>query len=121
MATMKDLGLSYARNAGANLSAALHKLVKVDTDGDIVLAGANEPILGVVIEAAVENKPVTVLYGGQGKVIVGAEGAITAGEMLASNASGLAKAGTSGAAGTFGMALTGGAVGELIEFVFNAG
>lgn len=121
MATMKDIGLSYARNAGADLSAALFKLVKVDTDGDIVLAGASDPVIGVVIEAAVENKPVTVQYGGQGKVIVGAEGAITAGAMLQSNASGLAKSGTSGAAGVFGMALNGGAVGEIIEFAFTSG
>lgn len=123
MATMKDIGLSYARNAGADLSAALFKLAAVDTDGDIILAGAGTPVLGVIIEAAAENYPVTILYGGQGKVIVGADGAIAAGDLLTANALGLAKVSTASPGddvGVFGMALHGGAVGEIIEFVFKA-
>jgi len=81
-----DVGLSYARNAGADLSAKLYYAAKVDTDGDIVLAGAGEAALGIITEAAVENKPVTVQFGGIAKAI--AAGAFNAGVMLASDGNG---------------------------------
>lgn len=119
MATMKDVGLTYARNAGANLSTALFKFCKVDTDGDIILSAAAPPV-GVIIEAAVENKPVTVQYGGQCKVIVGAA-PVAAGAVIAPDANSLAVTATSGAANSCGIALDAGAAGAIIEFAFTAG
>jgi len=119
MATMKDLGLSWAREAGADLSAALWKIAKLDSSGNVVLATANTGI-GVITEAAVLGKPVTVQYGGQVKVKVGSV-AIAAGAPVAADSNGLAVTGTSGAAGILGVALEGGAANAIIEIAFNAG
>jgi len=75
MTTSKDIGLSYARLAGADLTTALNKFAMVDTNGNIILATAAAKVLGTIIEENNINYPVTVQYGGQGKVIVGAGGA----------------------------------------------
>jgi hypothetical protein len=115
MTTSKDLGLSYARLAGADLSAALNKFAMLDANGNVVLATAAAKVLGTIIEENNINYPVTVQYGGQGKVIVGAGGAIAAGAQINSDASGLA---ATGATNSVGVALTGGAVGTVIEFAF---
>ena len=89
-----DVGLSYARNAGADLSAKLFYLAKVAADGDIELAGAGEAALGAITEAAAENKPVTVQFGGIAKVIAGAS--FNAGVMLAADSDGKAVTATTG-------------------------
>ena len=120
MATMKDLGGSYARNAGADLSEKLFYLTKVDTDGDIVLAAAaTDFVLGPVLEAAVQDKPVTVQYLGEGKAITG--GAITAGDRLTSDSAGKAIATTSSGNNVFGVALESAASGAIVPFVFLRG
>ena len=108
----------WARNAGADLSEKLHYFAKVDTDGDIVLCGDGEAALGVIYEAAAENKPVTVQFGCIGKVIAG--GAITAGNRIASDAEGKAVA---AAVGDFevGTALYSADAGDLVAFAFIPG
>ena len=110
--------LVYARNAGADLSAKLHYFAHVDTDGDIVLAGDGEHILGTIIEAAAENYPVTVQFGGIGKVIAG--GAVVAGERVASDSAGKAVA---AAVGDFevGTALASADAGDVFSFAFLPG
>lgn len=84
----------YAQNAGADLSAKLFYLCRVDTDEDIILAGDGERVLGVIREAAVADKPVTVQYGGVAKVSAGA--AFSAGVLLASDTNGQAVLATTG-------------------------
>lgn len=115
MTTSKDLSLSYARIAGADLSSALNKFVMIDTNGNVVLATAAAKVLGTIIEENNQNYPVSVQYGGQGKVIVGAGGSIAAGAQINSDASGLAATGSTNAVG---VALNGGAPGNVIEFAF---
>jgi len=107
---------TYARNAGADLSAGLHKLAKIDTDGDLVLAGAGEAIAGNIYEAAAQNAPVTVQVDGIGKCEAG--GTITAGQLIASDASGLGV--NAGSAGDYaiGIALESGVTGDIVPFVF---
>jgi hypothetical protein len=116
---MKDIGLSWAKEAGADMTAHLYKFAKHDGAGNIVLAQANQGI-GVITEAAALGKPVTVQYGGQVKVKVGAV-AIVAGAPVASDANGLAITGVSGNPGVLGVALTAGAPSAIIEIAFNAG
>jgi hypothetical protein len=116
---MKDIGLSWAKEAGADLSAALYKIAKLDGSGNVVLAGANQGF-GVITEAAVLGKPVTVQYGGQVKVLVGAS-PIAAGAPVGADSNGLAVTVTSGAAGVLGVALQAGAASEIIEIAFTAG
>ncbi|MDO8614626.1 MAG: DUF2190 family protein [Dehalococcoidia bacterium] len=109
---------THAQNAGADLSAKLHYFAHVDTDGDIVLAGDGEHVLGVITEAAVENSPVTVQFGGIGKVVAGAT--IVAGERIASDSAGKA---VPAAVGDFevGTALTSADADDLFSFVFLPG
>jgi hypothetical protein len=78
MTTSKDIGLSYARLAGVDLTAGLNKFAALDSNGNVILAGAAGKILGTIIEENNINYPVTVQYGGQGKVIVGAGGPLSA-------------------------------------------
>ncbi len=119
MAFALDIGLSYARNAGADLSGDLNKFAHIDADGDVVLAGAGEHVLGTIIEAAVADKPVTVLFGGIAKVICG--GTVTAGQRVASDAAGLAV--NAGTADDYevGTALVSGLVNEIISIALLPG
>jgi len=114
MATVKDVGLTYARNAGADLSAKLHFLAKVDpTDGDLILAAAGtDTVIGVITEAAAADKPVTVQFGGLAKVKAG--GTIVAGDRLTSDGSGQAIATTTAGNRVFGIALDAGASGNIV-------
>jgi hypothetical protein len=114
MTTSKDIGLSYARQAGADLSTALNKFASLDSSGNVVLASDNGLVLGTIIEEAPSGHPVTVQYGGQGKVIC--SGTIAAGAQIASAAGGLAK--TSTGTNPIGIALEGGVINSVIEFAF---
>ena len=116
--TKIDEAWTYARNAGADLSEKLNYFAHVDTDGDIVLAGDGEHVIGTIIEAAAENRPVTVQFGAIGKVIAG--DAITAGEMIASDADGKAVPAAVGDH-VVGIALAGAAAGEIFSFAFIPG
>ena len=112
-------GLSYARNAGADLSGDLNKIAHVDTDGDIVLAGAGEHAIGTIIEAAIADKPVTIQFGGIAKVILG--GTVTAGQRVASDAAGLGVNAGSADDYEIGTALTSGLVNEVIPVMLLPG
>lgn len=104
-----------AQNAGADLSAKLYYLAKVDTDEDIVLCGDGELALGVIREAAVADKPVTVQVAGFAKVIAGA--AFNAGVKVASDANGKAVLATTGEFAV-GMAMqAAGAANEIVTIL----
>ena len=116
MAIMKiHESLLWARNAGADLSEKLNYFAHVDTDGDIVLAGDGEHVIGNIIEAASENNPVTVQFGGIGKVVAGA--AIVAGERIASDGDGKAAPATTGEFSP-GIALTSADVDDVFPFAY---
>ncbi len=120
MATRKiHESLLYARDAGANLNAKLNYFAKIDSDGDINICGDGEAIAGVIYEAAKENKPVTIQFGGIGTVR--AAGSITAGNIIASDSSGeaVAAAATDWVAG---IALNDTSTqGELVSFLMLSG
>lgn len=104
-----------AQNAGADLSEKLFFLARVDTDEDIVLAGDGERVLGVIREAADQNKPVTIQFGGIAKVSAGAS--FSAGVLVASDVNGQAVLATTGEY-AFGMALqAAGAQNEIVSVV----
>ena len=110
--------LLYARNAGADLSGKLFYFAKFDTDGDINLAGDGGTVAGVIIEAAVADMPVTIQFGGVGKVI--AAETIAANARIASDANGKAVA---AAVNDFevGTVTEGGNAGDIISFIFAPG
>jgi hypothetical protein len=103
----------YAAPAGADLTGAVFKFARIDTNGNIVVAdGHSSPTVGVVIEGAALGNPVTVQMDGIGKVTVGT-GAITAGSAIESHTDGTAIAGAEGDAD--GVALNSGSPGEVIS------
>lgn len=116
--TKYDEAWTYARNAGADLSEKLHFFAHIDTDGDIVLAGAGEHVAGVITEAAAENKPVTIAFGAIGKVIAGAS--IAAGARIASDGDGKAVTASSGNF-EVGTAITAADAGDVVSFLFIPG
>lgn len=109
---------TYAQNAGADLSTHLNKLVKIDTDGDIVLCGDGEKPFGTLIESDLEDRPVTVQFGGIAKVVLG--GTVEPGDHVASGAAGI---GVEAAVGDhiIGVALTGGVSGNVIPVAIIPG
>ena len=117
MATMKlDGHHTYCAMAGADLSAKLHYLAKLGTDGRIVLCGSGDKVLGSIfaVEPGTINTPVTLQTAGGGKVIAGA--AIVAGVELQSDGNGAAI--TLSAGKSIGVAINGAAAaGEIIEYV----
>lgn len=111
-------GFVYARNAGADLSAKLHFFAKIASDGDIELAGDGGVVAGVIIEAATQNNPATIQFGGIGKVV--AAETIDEGDRIASDADGKAVV---AAVGDFevGTAISPAAAGENVSFIFASG
>ena len=90
-------GLTYAADAGADLSSSINRFCKLDSNGDVVLCGADEKALGAIFEAGGLGAPISVQLGGICKVV--SSGNITAGARVASAASGLAKSGTTNPVG----------------------
>lgn len=112
--------LLYARNAGEDLSSSLGYIVKVDTDGDIILTTArSDAALGVVYEGAAADKPATVQFGGIGKVVCGET--IAAGEQIAPGTDGRALDADTANDYVLGIALEGGDANEVISFAFARG
>jgi hypothetical protein len=78
----------FAKEAAADLTGALYKLVKMDNDGNIALAVLGEKALGAVYEVCLQATapfgPVTVQFAGIAKVIAG--GALAAGTRVGPDA-----------------------------------
>jgi hypothetical protein len=108
----------YARNAGADLSGKVNYLAKVDTDGDVILATAGSNVLGVIVEDAVQDRPVSVQMYGIGKVVL-AEAVTNAGVALASDGNGAGVLADSAGDYAFGIALETGQIGDVVSFYFT--
>lgn len=120
MATSRALGHDYhAAIAGADLSAKMGFLAHIDTDGELVLAGNAEQVLGVITESAVLGASVTVQVSGVAKAKAGA--AITAGAPVMSNADGEVITATGAGAYVFGYALTGADDNDIVEIMIDRG
>lgn len=115
MAVTRADGADFdAKNAGADLSAKVGYLAKIDTDGDLVLAGNTEMVYGVITEGAVADAPATVQVSGMCKAIAGA--AIVAGARVMSDGSGKAVTISGATAHGFGIARSAAdADGEYVE------
>lgn len=73
--------------AGADLSAAQYKFVKLDSAAEAVLAGDGEQAFGVCEVGAAEDNAATVVV--TGKTMVKAGGTVTAGGAVGVDANGL--------------------------------
>ncbi len=114
-------GLEVAITCGAtSLAGKLHYLMKLHTDGTLVLAAAaSDKIIGVLREEAVVGDPATVQYGGIGKVIAG--GTVAPGDLLTSDGSGKAIATTSTGNRIVGIALTAADANDIFSFAVLPG
>ena len=97
--------------AGADLSASQHRFVKVNASGYAVLAGAGENAAGVLANDPTSGQAGTVDVGGVTKVVAGATVALGAEVESDANAAAI----TQSAGEALGIALSGGAAGELIS------
>lgn len=80
--------------AAADLRTKQYYFVKVDGNGDVVLCGAGESALGVLQNDPNTSEACDVMVFGITKVVV--SGALNAGDPIASDASGKAKAAVAG-------------------------
>jgi hypothetical protein len=112
-------GRALGFTAGADLSSSQYQLVKMSSEGTVVLAtAASDNILGVLLEGAKQGDRVSVgMLNGDGTYYVKAGAAITAGALLTSNAS--AKAVTASAASA-GAVPTTTVIGTALNTVANA-
>ena len=106
-----DEAWTVAGVAGEDLSTKVNYLVKMNSSGEIVLAGANEKALGSLFEAGAAGAAVSVAMGSILKVVASA--AIAKGARVAVAAGGKAVTGTTN---PVGMALSSCAAdGELVS------
>lgn len=104
---------NHAAPAGEDLTGKLNYFAKLNGDGEIVLCGDGEPMLGTITEENVENASASVHFGDILKVVAAA--AINAGALVSSAAGGKANTAASGDY-VAGMALYDvGADGELVS------
>jgi hypothetical protein len=113
MASTKNWG-SIALNAAADLTGKLFYLAKIDGSGNGALASAaTDSVVGVIVEEAVQDKPITVQVMGIAKVVAG--GTITAGNRLTSDGNGKAIATSSAGNRTFGIAMASAVAGDIVS------
>jgi hypothetical protein len=92
-----DEAWTVAGVAGEDLSAKVNYLVKMNSSGEIVLAGANEKALGTLFEAGPAGAAVSVAMGSILKVVASA--AIAKGARVNVAAGGLGVTGTTNPVG----------------------
>ena len=106
-----DEAWTHAAVAGEDLSAKINYLVKMNSSGEIVLAGADEKALGTLFEGGAAGAAVTVAFGAILKVVASA--AIAKGARVKVAAGGK---GVTGTTNPVGMALSSCAAdGEVIS------
>ena len=81
--------------AGADLSSSQYFFVKIDTDGDVVLAGNGENAIGVLQNAPAEGEAANIAVAGVSKVIIGDTTSLDSGSVISSDANGKATLGVS--------------------------
>jgi hypothetical protein len=103
MATFKvHESLTWACEAGADLTGSLNRLVKLQADGTVVLAGSAEKALGPIIEVPLSATagrygPASIQIGGIAKI--SAAGAIPAGTRVQATTNGQITPGTTNPVG----------------------
>lgn len=107
--------------AGADLSAAQYKFVKLDNTGKAVaVAAATDLPIGVLQNAPLAGQEAEVLVAGGSKLVLG--GTVAAGAVVSPSAAGAGVAivhGTDTTKFAVGQALTGGASGEIVTAVIS--
>lgn len=109
--------------AGADLSASMYKLVKLDSNGDIVLSANNDLVVGVLQSQPKSGEVGAVAIGETSKVKLG--GTVAIGNKVISDANGNAILRPTPAVGqtvhynVVGIALEAGVSGDIIEVLIK--
>ena len=81
--------------AGADLSAKQYFFVKIDANGDAVLAGNGQNAIGILQNAPTEGEAANIAVAGVSKVIIGDTTSLDSGVVISSDANGKATLGVS--------------------------
>ncbi len=104
--------------AGADLSASQYCFVKINSSKQLALCGSGDYAYGILQDKpSAAGRAAEVCIGGTSKVLFG--GTVVAGQPVVSDANGKAVAAGSGDAYSLGIAVEGGANGELHPVTFN--
>jgi len=119
MATQQSL-TCITLEAGADLSSAQYKMVKLSAGKAVLCAAATDVPVGVLQNKPASGEAATVCISGASKVLAG--GTIASGDLVGTDASGTADtkiAGTDTTEYVVGRALVGGASGEILTALIN--
>ena len=103
--------------AAADLSGAQYKCVSLDSNGRIIQSTATSLTIGILQTKPTSGQFGSVSFMGVSKVLLG--GAVTAGARVHSNATGLAVAATTAGNAVIGIALEGGASGDVVPVLLG--
>ena len=103
--------------AAADLSGAQYKCVSLDSSGRIIQSTATSLTIGVLQTKPTNGQFGSVAFMGVSKMALG--GTVTAGARMHSNASGLGVAATTAGNAVIGIALEGGASGDVIPVLLG--
>jgi hypothetical protein len=81
--------------AGADLSAKQYFFVKIDANGDAVLAGNGQNAIGILQNAPASGEAANIAVAGVSKVIIGDTTSLDSGVVISSDANGKATLGVS--------------------------
>jgi len=109
-----DAAWTWAKPAGQDLTGKLWCFAKLDSSGNIVLAGNGDAAVGVIHEEATSGNPASIQIGCVAKVKLGAT--LTPGARVQSDGNGNAIAAAGGT--TLGCILEGGNSGEIVPVKF---
>ena len=127
---LQSNGIDISRVAGADLSASQYLAVKLNSSGQVVVAGAGEAAIGILQNKPGAGQAATVRVGGASKAKAG--GTIAAGADVAANSSGAIVVATAGRTNTsdadaaadpligsytLGAALSGAASGDIFDIL----
>lgn len=104
--------------ANADMSAKQYCAVAVNSAGKAIIADADDQVIGILQNNPGAGQAATVAFGGISKVKFG--GTVAAGARVTSNASGEIVAATTAGDAVLGVALVGGASGEIGTILVHA-
>lgn len=103
--------------AAGDLSTKQFHAVGVNSAGRAAIADADDQLIGIVQNNPAAGQAANVAYGGISKAVLG--GNVTAGNRVTANASGQIIAAASAGDSVIGVALGGGASGEIVSILVN--
>lgn len=103
--------------AAADLTTKQFRVMTVNSSGQAAVAGATDLAVGLLQNKPGSGQAATVAFGGISKAVAG--GTVAAGARVTADANGAVIAATTAGDAVVGVALAGGAAGEIIPVLIN--